>query len=162
MIILGIDPGFAITGFGVIKVDKNKNEVLDFGTIQTKAGVDFSRRIKDLYNELHKIIKKYKPDLMAVEQLFFAKNAKTALLVGQARGVVLLTAIQEKMPLHEYTPLQVKQAITGYGAADKKQMQQMVKVILGLSQIPKPDDAADALAVAVCCAHSLKTEKIYK
>ena len=162
MIILGIDPGFAITGFGLIEKQGNDLKILDYGCITTKAGEDFSLRLKVIHEELEKIIKKYKPKVVAVEQLFFAKNVKTALLVGQARGVVLLSAIEKKLPLYEYTPLQVKQAITGYGAAQKKQIQQMVKIILGLKEVPKPDDAADALAIAICCAHSLKSENLYK
>ncbi len=153
-IILGIDPGVAITGYGVIKVLSNKNELVDYGCILTSAKKPFNERLEQIYRELKQIIKKYKPQQIAVEELFFCKNVKTALKVGQARGVILLTSIQEKILLREFTPLQVKQAVTSYGRADKRQVQEMVKILLNLKNIPKPDDAADALAIAICCAHS--------
>lgn len=153
-VILGIDPGLADTGFGVIEESAGQLRCLTYGSIKTKKGLSLSARIMELEKELDKIIKKYQPDLAGVEQLFFCNNAKTALLVGQARGVVLLTLAKNKLPLLEFTPLQVKQAITGYGSADKKQIQQMVKLILSLKEIPRPDDAADALAIAICGAGS--------
>jgi len=153
-IILGIDPGIADTGFGVIKKDGHKLTCLDYGSIKTKAKTELSERLDILNKELNKIIKKYQPDLIAVEELFFCKNAKTALVVGHARGVVLLSAKQNKIAVTEFTPLQVKQAVSTYGRAEKSQVQKMVKLILNLKEIPKPDDAADALAVAICAANS--------
>jgi len=149
-VILGIDPGFAITGYGVIEKDgKNNFKMIDYGSVITDKTEIFSERILIIHNELKKIIRKYEPSKIAVEELFFCKNVKTALLVGQARGVILLTAMQAKIPLIELTPLQVKQGVTGYGRADKKQIQKMVQIILNLKEIPHPDDAADALAIAI-------------
>jgi len=153
--ILGIDPGLASTGYGLIKKTGQALEMIDYGVIETLAKVDFPVRLKKINSELKKIIKKYKPDLFAVENIYFCKNVKTALLVGQARGVILLTCIESKKPIYEFTPLQVKQAITTYGRAEKKQVQQMLKILLKLKTIPKPDDAADALACAICCANSI-------
>ena len=154
-IILGIDPGLADTGFGVIVKTGAKFQVLDYGSIKTKAKVPDQDRLQTIHQSLAALIKKYRPEYIAVEKLFFAKNVKTALAVGQARGVVILCAGANCLKLEEYTPLQVKMAITGYGKADKNQVQQMVKVVLGLKDIPRPDDAADALAIAVCCANSI-------
>lgn len=148
-IILGIDPGFATTGFAFITETNKQIEVLDYGVITTATGQEFSERLKSLHLHLTALIKKYQPGVVAVEKLFFSKNVKTALDVAQARGVILLTAIQADLPLFEFTPLQVKQAICGYGRAEKCQIQNMVKNILHLTKIPKPDDAADALAVAL-------------
>lgn len=156
-IILGIDPGLATTGYGIIIKKNNNLSVINCGVISTEAKLQFAQRLEKIHQELNKIIKKYKPDVISIEELFFAKNVKTALLVGQARGVVMLTAMRAKVEIYEYTPLQVKQALTGYGRADKNQIQQMVKVLLKLKEIPKPDDAADALAVAICCANSLRS-----
>ena len=153
--ILGIDPGYGLTGYGVVKVQGSKLECLDYGVIKTHAGDEFSQRLKDIYQDLTKIIQKYNPDLVAVEDLFFAKNVKTAMKVGHARGVIILTAIQAGKQIVEFTPLQVKQAITSYGRAEKGQVQQMVKLMLNLKEIPKPDDAADALAVAICATNSI-------
>lgn len=155
MIILGIDPGLADTGYGVLTKDREL-KYLAHGSIKTKAGLALADRLEIIYQELTNIIKKYAPKVIAVEKLFFCKNVKTAMQVGQARGVVLLTASQTALQLEEYTPLQVKQAVVGYGNADKKQVQAMVKTILGLKKIPEPDDAADALAIAICCAHSIR------
>lgn len=152
-LILGIDPGYGITGYGIIRVEGAKMFCLECGVIQTSAKEEFSIRIKILHIELKKIIKKFKPNLVSIESLFFCNNAKTAIKVGQARGIILLTAILENVPIVEYTPLQVKQAISGYGNADKSQVQQMVKLILGLKTIPRPDDAADALAIAISAAN---------
>ena len=166
MIILGIDPGTATTGYGVIENNQGKVKAVDYGCILTDKKMEMPERLDFLGEELKKIIKKYKPQAMAVEELFFFKNAKTIITVGQARGVILFVGknasknISKKtgLDIYEYTPLQVKQAVVGYGRADKRQVQQMVKAILGLDEIPKPDDAADALAVAICCASSMKFE----
>ncbi|MFH1225787.1 MAG: crossover junction endodeoxyribonuclease RuvC [bacterium] len=155
MIILGIDPGLADTGYGVLIKDREL-KYLTHGSIKTKAGLAMADRLRIIYRELKSIIKKYSPEVIAVEKLFFCKNVKTALAVGQARGVILLTASQATLQLEEYTPLQVKQAVVGYGNADKQQVQAMVKTILNLKKIPEPDDAADALAIAICCAHSIR------
>jgi crossover junction endodeoxyribonuclease RuvC len=154
-IILGIDPGVASTGYSFLK-DGLNFEVLDYGVITTSPKELFSQRLKYIHQALTKLIKKFKPDVIAVEQLFFCKNVKTALMVGQARGVILLTAVLNRLPLYEFTPLQVKQAVCGYGKADKCQIQNMVKVLLKLKSIPKPDDAADALAIALTYLHSQK------
>jgi crossover junction endodeoxyribonuclease RuvC len=151
VIILGIDPGIADTGFGVIAKEQNgKLNCLAYGSIKTAANLDLSDRLEILQTELIKIIKKYQPQVAGVEQLFFTNNAKTALIVGQARGVVLLTLKQHKVPMREFTPLQVKQSVATYGQANKLQVQKMVKLILNLKEIPRPDDAADALALAIC------------
>ncbi|MCK5412847.1 MAG: crossover junction endodeoxyribonuclease RuvC [Candidatus Pacebacteria bacterium] len=159
MIILGIDPGTATTGFGVLKSQNNKLEVLDVGCILTDKNLDMPERLDLIAKELKNIIKKYKPQIMAVEELFYFKNKKTVITVAQARGVILFVGKNQGLEICEYTPLQVKQAVVGYGRAEKKQVQQMVKSILDLKEIPKPDDAADALAVAVCCESSYKFEK---
>lgn len=156
MIILGIDPGIADTGFGVIEKQANgKLACLEYGSIKTKAGVEMSARLEELAVGLDEIMKKYRPEIMSIEELFFCNNVKTALIVGQARGVALLTARQNKITIKEFTPLQVKQAVSSYGKADKGQVQRMVKMLLNLKEIPKPDDAADALAVAMCGSNSL-------
>lgn len=155
-IILGIDPGFAITGFAVIKKENNQISVLEYGHISTSSKEYFAIRLKKLNQGLDKIIKKYNPDIIAIEDLFFAKNVKTALKVGQAKGVITLTAIQNKIIPIEFTPLQVKQAVTGYGRADKQQVQKMIQIIFKLKEIPKPDDVADALGVAWCAGNSVK------
>lgn len=155
MKILGIDPGFAIVGYGILTYDNKKFTPLDYGVITTGKDVPFSKRLKMLYESLSLLILKEKPDYVAVEELFFNTNVKTAIDVGHARGVILLAAENLNVPLYEYTPLQIKQALTGYGRADKFQMQQMVKNFLGLAAVPRPDDAADALAVAICHGHSL-------
>lgn len=159
MIILGIDPGFAIVGVGVIEYIGNKFKTIDHFAITTKAHTPIEERLKIIYDSINETIVKYKPDFMAVEELFFNNNAKTAIAVGQARGVILLSAVNAGVPIFEYTPLQVKQAVVGYGRAEKTQVQQMVKAILNLRAVPKPDDVADALAIAVCHAHSYKMVK---
>lgn len=157
MRILGIDPGTGILGFGVIDIDTSgKARLVDAGVIRTPVKQPDSDRLYTIYEELEQIIQETKPQVMAVEKLFFAQNVTTAMSVSQARGVVLLLGKQQDLELHEYTPLQIKQAVTGYGKADKKQVQEMVKVILGLQAVPKPDDAADALAAAICCSMSRK------
>lgn len=155
MIILGIDPGTAIIGYGVINSDR-KLELIDYGCIKTSADLSTADRLVILNKELEKLLKKYKPDAVAVEDIFFFKNLKTAIKVSQARGVILLTIAHLKIPIYEFTPLQIKQAVACYGRAEKIQVQKMVKTLLNLKDIPKPDDAADALAVAICCGHSLK------
>lgn len=154
MRILGIDPGTGILGFGVIEVDqKGKAVLVDAGVIRTPVKEDDAVRLQTIYEELTDIIMNTKPTELAVEKLFFMRNVTTAMTVAQARGVVLLAGMQSGLTIHEYTPLQIKQAITGYGRAEKKQIQEMVKIILGLKDIPKPDDCADALATAIC--HSM-------
>ena len=154
MRILGIDPGTGILGFGIIDVDaRNKAVLVDAGVIRTPVKQADSDRLLTIYDELHEIITELKPTIMSVEKLFFAQNVTTAMSVSQARGVVLLCGKQHGLELFEYTPQQIKQALTGYGRADKKQMQEMVRVVLGLSEVPKPDDCADALAAAIC--HSM-------
>ncbi len=153
MRIIGIDPGTGILGFGVIDVDVGqKLRYVDAGVIRTPAKQPDDNRLLLIYDELKQIIKETQPTIMSVEKLFFIRNITTAISVSQARGVVLLLGKQHHMDLHEFTPLQIKQAVTGYGKADKKQIQEMVKVILNLPQIPRPDDAADALATAICCS----------
>lgn len=154
MLILGIDPGIAILGYGLVRYEANKFTVVDYGAITTNAGTQMSNRLIRLYEGLIEIIERYKPDAFAVEELFFNKNIKTALTVGHARGVAVLAGAKSGLPIYEYTPLQVKQAVVGYGRADKCQVQQMVKILLNLREIPKPDDVADALAVAICHGHS--------
>jgi len=152
MIILGIDPGTATTGFGIIKKEGNKLKCLDYGIISTSKEDSQQERLNILYNQITKLITKHKPDELAIEKLFFFKNLKTAMPVAEARGVILLATAKKKIPLKEITPLQVKMGICGYGRADKKQIQEMVKIILNLDKIPKPDDAADALGIAICCS----------
>lgn len=154
MIVLGVDPGTAITGFGFIKADGNRLELIDFGCIRTEAREGVTQRLRDIHSAVNHLIATNKPDLLAIEELFFNRNVTTAIAVGQARGVVLLSAALAGLEVVEFTPPQVKQAVCGYGRADKKQVQNMVRAILGLREIPKPDDAADALAVAIAGANS--------
>ena len=154
MTIIGIDPGYAIVGVGVVEYAGNKFRTLEYNAITTPAGMNTVDRLKKIYDEMSAYLDKYKPDAMAMEELFFTSNQKTALNVAQARGVLLVAAANKGVPISEYTPLQGKQSVTGYGRAEKSQIQQMVKMILGLNVIPKPDDAADALALAICHAHS--------
>jgi len=154
LLVLGIDPGTAITGYGIV-CGGAKVEPVAYGVITTPAGLALPLRLQQIYDELTALISTHHPKTAAVEELFFARNARTALSVGHARGVILLALAQAGLPIYEYTPLQVKQAITGYGLAGKEQMQQMVRLLLNLDALPQPDDAADALAVAICHAHSL-------
>ena len=154
MRVLGIDPGIAIMGFGFIDKAGHRLTPVQFGSIQTEAGVAQEMRLRQIYESVCTLLDNYKPDSVAVEKLFFNKNVTNAFSVGQARGVALLAAAQRGLPVSEYTPMQVKQAVVGYGAAEKKQVQEMVKMFLKLSAVPKPDDVADALAVAICHAHS--------
>lgn len=149
-IILGIDPGIADTGYGFVKADGSSLTCLAYGSIKTPAHAELADRLAELYKDLDKLIKKHKPQLAAVEELFFNKNVRTALIVGQARGVALLALRHNQVPLLSFTPSQVKQAVSAYGQASKLQVQKMVKLILNLKELPQPDDAADALAVAVC------------
>lgn len=154
MRILGIDPGFAIVGYGVIDYEKGKYKTVDYGKITTPAGMDMPLRLKEVYDGILRLIELFKPDVLAIEELFFNTNVKTAIAVGHARGVIVLAAANSGLKINEYTPLQIKQAVVGYGRADKNQVQQMVKMFLGLKEVPKPDDTADALAVAICHANS--------
>lgn len=162
MIILGMDPGLATSGYGVISYIGNKFELIKYGTVETESKLDFPLRLKIIYDSYIELIQNYKPDAIAIEELFFNKNVKTAIAVGQARGVHLLAAVNSNIPLYEYTPLQIKQGIVGYGRAQKRQVQEMVKLFLNMDNIPKPDDAADGLAVAICHAHSLKYASSFK
>lgn len=156
MKILGIDPGFAIVGCGIVDYTGNKFTVIDHMAVTTKAGLPLERRLKTIYEDVGDIIDRYKPDAVSIEELFFNTNTTTAIAVGQARGVILLAAVNRGVEIFEYTPLQVKQAVVGYGRAEKNQVQQMVKMILNLREIPKPDDVADGLALAICHAHSYR------
>lgn len=154
MRILGIDPGYAIVGYGVLDYRSNHFGIVDFGAITTPAGMDFGRRLEIIYDEMQELIEKTKPEAMAIEKLFYNTNAKTVIDVGQARGVLLLAAQKNHLPVYEYTPLQVKQSVVGYGRAEKKQVQEMMRLMLHLDKVPKPDDTADALAMAICHAHT--------
>jgi crossover junction endodeoxyribonuclease RuvC len=154
--ILGVDPGTAITGWGIVEGDDNDLQFVAAGVITTAAGTPLPERLQTIYRELNRVIEIWQPESSAIEELFFSKNAKTALAVGHGRGAAILALANAKLPITEYKPLEVKQAITGYGGADKAQMQHMVKLLLGLDDIPRPDDAADALAVAICHLHSAR------
>lgn len=154
MIILGIDPGLAFTGYGLIKYEKKKNSLIEYGYIETNKKDAFPLRLKKIHFELKKIINKYNPQEIVIEEIFFSKNTRTALIVGKVYGVLVLTVSLLELEVYEYTPLQVKQAIVGNGRADKFQVQSMVKILLNLPEIPRPDHAADALAVAICHAHT--------
>lgn len=160
MRILGIDPGIAIVGYGVLDKVGNSYKTVAYDAVTTRAHTPLSERLLLVYSGVDEIIKKYKPDVMSIEELFFNNNAKTALTVGQARGVIILAAVKNNIPIFEYTPLQVKQALTGYGRASKVQIQQMTKSILGLYEVPKPDDVADALAIALCHGNSMRFNAI--
>lgn len=154
MVILGIDPGYAIVGWGVLEYAGNKFKVVDFGAVLTQAKTPFPLRLQQIYTELGLILQKYKPEAVSMEKLFYNNNAKTVIDVAQARGVITLAVQQAGVPLYEYTPLQLKQSVVGYGRAEKKQVQEMTRIILGLDKVPKPDDTADALAIAICHGHS--------
>ena len=156
MRILGIDPGFAITGYSIIDYVGNKFKLVTSGAILTEAHTSFPLRLEKIYSDLQEIITTYKPEAMAIEELFFNNNAKTAINVAQARGVILVVAKLNNLPIYEYTPLQVKQAVVGYGRADKMQVQRMVKMILNEENLPKLDDTTDSMAMAICHAHSHK------
>ena len=158
--ILGIDPGFGRVGFGIIDVQGDRFRVVDYGCIETDTKQSFVERLEDIADELIRIIRTFKPQYAAIEELFFYKNVTTAIKVGQARGAILLTLRKARIRIHEYTPLEVKQSITGYGRADKTQLESMVKVLLGIKKKISPDDAADALAIALTCAASRKMEQV--
>lgn len=161
MAVIGIDPGTALTGFGVVQENANGNlGVIDYGVIETSTDENDASRLQIIYSKIFDILTLYNIESCAVERLFFQKNVKTAISVGQARGVILLALNQNHLEIHEYNPVEIKQAVTGYGQASKKQVQEMVKVLLALDHIPKPDDAADALAVAICHIHSRKLNKM--
>lgn len=161
MLVLGIDPGIAITGFGLIRLnDLNEPELIKYGVINSTAEGDTSSRLVYLYRELTELIEQHKPEYAAVERLFFQKNQKTAMAVSEARGVITLCIAQHNLPMAEYTPNAVKQAVTSYGNADKRQIQEMVKISLHLDDIPKPDDAADALAIALCHLGYLQMQRL--
>ena len=154
MRILGIDPGYAIMGYGVLDYNGNKFRTVDYGSVETQAGTEMPDRLRLLYEGLDSVIKEYRPEEAAVEELFFNNNAKTAIMVGQARGVAILACVMNGVKVFEYTPLEVKQSLVGYGRAEKKQVQTMVKTILNLKKVPEPDDTADAVAIAICHAHT--------
>lgn len=156
MIVLGIDPGIANTGYGFIKADSSTVIPLGYGCIQTTPKDESAQRLKTIYDELIQLVGKYQPDFFALEDLFFSKNVSSAFAVGEARGVIKLAAANTNREVYSYPPLQIKQAVVGYGKATKRQVQEMVKVLLGLKNIPRPDHAADALAVAICHARSYK------
>lgn len=160
MIILGFDPGTATTGFGVVESVNDVLRPIDVGVILTPADMPIEERLLSIYTDVNTLLDKYKPDTVATERLFFDRNVTNALSVGRAIGVILLAVAQRGLPWMEYTPMQVKTSVTGYGGADKNQIQQMVVRLLGLAEVPKPDDAADALAIAICHAHSLKLKSI--
>lgn len=160
MIILGIDPGVATVGIGVIEYSGNRFRVLRCGVITTDKDLSLPDRLKIIYEETTQVIEEFHPDVVSIEELFFNNNVTTAIMVAQGRGVSILSAINAGLPVYEYTPLQVKQAVTGYGRAQKAQVQHMVKTLLGLRAIPRPDDAADALAIAICHAHSYRYQEL--
>jgi len=158
MLVVGIDPGIAITGYGLVREAQDGSlQVVDYGAITTQANTPLSERLSHLFDKLNVVLSKHDPESGAVENLFFQKNVRTAMSVGQARGVALLSLAKAAIPVNDYTPGEVKQAVTGYGGADKRQVQEMVRTLLNLDELPKPDDAADALAVAICHLHSSRT-----
>ena len=160
MRVMGIDPGIAITGYGVVEGDGNYLSLLVCGVITTHAGLALPTRLLDVFHDLNDLVAKWQPDSAAVEELFFSKNVRTALSVGHARGVILLSLANAGIPVSEYKPAEVKEAVTGYGAAPKRQVQMMVQQLLGLQGIPRPDDAADAVAVAICHLHSARWQAL--
>lgn len=162
MLVLGIDPGTATTGFGLVESRGSRLRVIDYGIISTPAGMDMPERLCLIHQGLSQIISQYQPQTAAVEQIFYYHNAKTVITVAQSRGVILYTAASAGIEVCEYTPLQVKQSVVGYGQADKRQVQLMVQRILSLKEIPKPDDAADALAIAICHLHAQRLGQIYR
>ena len=163
MITLGIDPGTATTGYGFIReTDQGSLQVIDYGVIETPAKMPMEKRLQSLFHQLTDLILLYQPEFGAVEKLFFHKNVTTAMSVGQARGVIMLALAEAGIEVAEYTPLEIKQAVTGYGSAEKKQIQHMVQALLGLEEFPKPDDAADALAVAICFLHRYRIDRLSK
>ena len=155
MRILGIDPGTSLIGYGIIDVDGKNYKAINFGDLKTGVNIRNAERVVEVYNFFDKLIKKHQPDKLALESLFFFKNAKTVIKVSEIRGVLMYAAAKNGIEITEFTPLQVKQAVASYGRAEKIQVQNMVKLILNLKNIPRPDDAADALAIAICCANSV-------
>ena len=162
MIILGIDPGLATLGYGVIEADDNRRRLIQFGTLTTPAGQPMPQRLRAIFQGMNQLMDIYRPDDVAFEELFFSKNITTGMAVSAARGVALVAVVQRTDNLYEYTPMQIKQAVTGYGGADKHQVQQMVKMLLNMKEIARPDDAADALAVAITHANSMHMKKMFK
>ncbi len=162
MIILGIDPGLATLGYGVIEADNQNRRLIQFGTLTTPAGQPMPQRLRAIYQGMNQLLDIYRPDEVAFEELFFSKNITTGIAVSHARGVALLAVVQRTDELYEYTPMQIKQAVTGYGGADKHQVQQMVRMLLKMKEIARPDDAADALAVALTHANSMNMKKLFK
>lgn len=154
MVVFGIDPGYAIVGWGAINYKSNAYKALGYGSVETQAHTDFNQRLEYIYDELYAILDRCRPDALAIERLYFQTNQKTAIKVAQARGVTLLAAQKQKIPIFEYTPLQVKTAVTGYGKAKKPQVMEMTRRLLKLDEVPKPDDTADALAIAICHAQA--------
>ena len=165
MVILGIDPGVATIGFGVLRAERGKNTLLQYGVITTPAGIPLSQRLVQISEDMEQLIRQFEPDEMAVEELFFSKNITTGIAVAHGRGVILLAAEKLGVPVFEYTPMQVKQAVVGYGAAQKRQVMLMTQRLLGMKEAPKPDDAADALAIAICHSRSatslMNTERVF-
>ncbi|MBR2699831.1 MAG: crossover junction endodeoxyribonuclease RuvC [Clostridia bacterium] len=162
MIILGIDPGLATLGYGVIEVVNDKQRLIQFGTLTTPAGEPMPQRLRAIFQGMNQLMDIYRPDDVAFEELFFSKNITTGMAVSAARGVALVAVVQRTDNLYEYTPMQIKQAVTGYGGADKHQVQQMVKMLLNMKEIARPDDAADALAVALTHANSMHMKKMFR
>lgn len=154
MVIFGIDPGYAIVGCGIVRYERNNFSLMGYGAVTTDKDMPFNERLKKIYIDITELLRKFKPDAVSIERLYFNTNQKTAIDVAQARGVIVLAVENEGIPLFEYTPLQVKQSIVGYGRAEKQQVQEMTKMFLHLDKIPKPDDAADALALAICHGHA--------
>ena len=165
MVILGIDPGVATIGFGIIRAERGKNTLIQYGVITTPPGIPLSERLVQIYNDMEQLIETFKPDEMAVEELFFSKNITTGISVAHGRGVILLAAEKLGVPVFEYTPMQVKQSVVGYGKAEKRQVMLMTQRLLGMKDIPKPDDAADALALAICHSRAatslMNTERVF-
>jgi crossover junction endodeoxyribonuclease RuvC len=157
MIVLGIDPGTAATGYGVVERRGSHLRAIDYGCIVTEHTISLAERLLQIHGVVSELVETHQPSLVAVERLFFNRNVQTAFAVGQARGAVLLTAAQHGLPVFEFTPNEVKMAVTGYGRAPKDQVQRMVQIVLGMTELPRPDDAADALAIAICLAHSQRT-----
>lgn len=162
MLVLGIDPGTAITGYGLVEGQGSRERLVDYGTVLTSAGMEMPARLCIIQQELAQVIDKYRPQAMAIEQIYYHKNAKTVITVAQSRGVAIVTSASAGLPVYEYTPLQVKQSVVGYGQADKKQVQLMVQRLLRMKEIPRPDDAADALAIALCHLHSYRLNGLKK
>ncbi len=162
MVVLGIDPGTATTGYGFVREVPEGIQLVTYGVLSTPAGMPMEKRLLRLHMALSELLASITPSSAAVEKLFFQRNVSTAMTVGQARGVALLSLAQAGIPVGEYTPLEIKQAVAGYGGADKNQVQQMVKALLNLDQVPQPDDAADALAVAICHLHSMRMKSLFE